>query len=97
MNNYEKNSARFRSFLPDRPLEWLLVLVDDDYTYNEDYVKRYHDAVNTDYELVYNIFHKTNFGEFIHSTSVKEFVEIYEFYYELDMESDNLSIKFLNS
>ena len=84
MNNDEKNSARFRSFLPDRPLEWLLV----DDTYNEDYVKRYQNAVNTDYDLVYKIVHKTNFGEFIHSTSVKEFVKIYEFYYELDMESD---------
>ena len=83
MNNNEKNSARFRSFLPDRPLEWLLV----DDTYNEDYVKRYQTAVYTDYDLVYKIVHKTNFGEYMYSNSVKEFVNIYDFYYELDMDS----------
>ena len=83
MNKNEKNSARFRSFLPDRPLEWLLV----DDAYDEDYVKRYHTAVNTDYDLVYKIVHKTNFGEYMYSTSVKDFVKIYDFYYELDMNS----------
>lgn len=85
MNNDEKNSAKFRSFLPDRPLEWFLV----DDTYNQSYVERYQTAVYEHYDLIYKIIHQTNFGEFIHSTSVKEFVEIYDFYYsDIDIESN---------
>jgi len=80
----EKHGANFRSFLSYSPLEWLLV--DDEY--NEDYIKKYSEAVLKDYEVVYKIFHNTNFGDYIYENSVKEFVTIYEYFYNVELDND---------
>lgn len=80
----DRRGANFRSFLPNNPLEWLLV----DDNYDQSSIESYDRATFEDYELVYKIFHNTNFGEYIHENSVKEFVIIYDYYYTINLESN---------